>query len=270
MKKLWSWGPKFLFFYGFYFFLYFYLPCILLILHTVVLVVAVFNVRPTQTIATIEAVRIELLPGNLCGSLGRSRHHDPLAATLNDHHACSDGPSKTLLLIASLLLGQCNLLGLDSHLHEGNVGHQRCCSRTSGPGSAKSRELLLRWCLFFSAPRRLIRVIVHEESKPASDSRCDRRGGLLGLHVLLDALNLPLALSPHRVVPFKDLAILDRVTSITTVAAVLSKKRGAHSLAVGVLGPMAAILRLGLARILAHLAARLADNVGIAARHFNN
>jgi hypothetical protein len=33
---------------------------------------------------------------------------------------------------------------------------------------------------------------------------------------------------------------------------------------------MAAILRLGLARILAHLAARLADNVGIAARHFNN
>lgn len=263
MKKLWSWGPKFLFFYGFYFFLYFYLPCILLILHAVVLLVAVLNVRPAQTIATIEAVRIELLPGNLCGSLGRSRHHDPLAATLNDHHAGSDGPPKTLLLIASLLLG------IDSHLHEGNVDHRRC-NRTSGPGSAKSRELLLHWCLFFSAPRRLVGVIIHEESKAASHNRCDRRGGLLGLHVLLDALNLPLALSPHRVVPFKDLAVLDRVPGFTAVAALLSKKCGAHSLAVGVLGPMAAILRLGLARILAHLAARLADNVGIAARHFNN
>jgi len=87
-----------------------------------------------------------------------------------------------------------------------------------------------------------------------------------------DTFLLLLALLLDCIVPFKDLAILDRVAGFTAVAAVLSKKRGAHCLAVGILGPMAAILRLGLARILAHLAARLARGIGglgIAVRHFN-
>jgi len=85
-----------------------------------------------------------------------------------------------------------------------------------------------------------------------------------------DAFLLLLALLLVCSVPFKDLAILDRVSGFTAVAAVLSKKRGAHCLAVGILGPMVAIFRLGLASVFAHLAAGFADNVGIAVRHFTS
>jgi len=256
-----------------------YLPRILyshlLLVVTLLLIVAV-QVTPALAVEALEALHLvdcllALHLHLLCG-LGRGSHHNTLTSTLNDDHASGDGPSETLLL-SGLLLSECDLLGFDGHLHEGNLG-DLWCNGALAPRTSKSRILLLQrsWCLFLGplgAAGRVVRiVIVHQHGKATSHAfECHislSLLGSLGLLVGLDALQAVFgskALRRLRIASGEHRAVLDGVAHLLAVAALLRQQCGAHRDSILVLRPMASIFLSRLACILADLAAGFHDDL---------